>query len=1337
MSQVKSSATTTRQPYSSRKRAWLLVWSLVRLIIVLPLWILGLVALLLGVALSPWGTGFLFSQGEQRGYFTFVHQEGALLDEFTLQGFHLELGNIRVAIDDLELAWADNCVLSKRLCLDTLHIDGADIRLGASNGEEESPSNGDPFRLHLPFPIELRSVLLNNVVVQLADGTRINWTAFETSATAEQSRVEFAPSRLEQVTVYLPPSPGVQLTQEVRTPLMAEGIDGAILLTQPRDEALQASSLEEQLAVRERIELPEIVLPVDLTVSDLTATDINLTGAFEYDVERLQVGLHTQESQVEITSLEVTTDDVQANLVANVDMTSNYPLEARLEAVLFLPELFPELNGEELVLELSGSLGDLQVELTTSGIVAASLNAQVDALAPNVPFQARLQSERLQWPLVEEPQVEEGDQTPPYVIEAVDASVAGSLKAYQADIQLIAQGPELPSTQVALSGEGDFSHFRWQPLTLQVEDSRLRSEGRIDWLAPLTIDTHIRLDQFDPAHFIDQMDGRLTGDIELNVHQLGDLWSVSIANIDINGQLRDYPLTLQAALDANSNLEVDIHELLFTQGNNRLEASGQVSQQAMSLNADIALRELRTLSPELAGTLTGNIKATGSFEQPEILVDLAGRDLRFADNRVEQLELDATVQGLEDPRLNVQLGLQQILAGGQRLSTANVDMTGRLSQHRLELRLQGDPNSPLQRALLSLGGRFDQQRQQYQGRLIPLEIDSEAGNIRLEAPLELSYNLANSQARLSPFCLRREEGGLVCSQEPINASANQGRAVLTVREVPMEMLEPFLPDEWSLEGATTADATVAWRQGGARWQADVQVLSELAITAINDYGQPVQLPGINLDAQIQASQSQADTNVVLSFSEAGDLTLNLSLNDPLGQGQLNGELLANNLSLEPYRPMVINMDRLEGAIDGRVQIGGTTRQPDLQGGLALRGLRLHGPDIPLDVRDGELTISFDGEQGDINGFLAAERGRLNITGDTYWPGADDWRIGVDLNATQDPLLLVLPQFGRLEAAPDIRVRITPERLQVRGNVDLPWARLEIGSRSSSAIEPSSDEIIITERDDREAEEAALRAAERGEPSASDELAQTGMEIDVLITLTLGQDMLISAYGLESGLGGTLEIRQDSGGLQLFGDVNLVDGRFQAFGQDLLIRRGQLLFSGPPSLPTLDFEAIRNPDVTEDDVIAGLRVTGNAEEPNVMIFSEPSMGETQALSYLLRGRAPDSSGGMDSALTTALIGMSLGRTGGAVGSIGEAFGIDDLALDTTGAGDESQVALSGQLTDDIRISYGVGIFSPIAELTLRYTLWRNLYVQAVSGANQAVDLVYTFSRRGNPVIYKQQ
>ncbi len=71
---------------------------------------------------------------------------------------------------------------------------------------------------------------------------------------------------------------------------------------------------------------------------------------------------------------------------------------------------------------------------------------------------------------------------------------------------------------------------------------------------------------------------------------------------------------------------------------------------------------------------------------------------------------------------------------------------------------------------------------------------------------------------------------------------------------------------------------------------------------------------------------------------------------------------------------------------------------------------------------------------------------------------------------------------------------------------------------------------------------------------------------------------------------------------------------------------------------LNIEAIRNPDATEDDVIAGVRVTGSADQPKAEIFSDPVIWQG-ALSYLLRPGL--SSGQSDSAaLTSMLIGMGL-------------------------------------------------------------------------------------------------
>ena len=82
MSQVETATSDKRQRLSPKYRTWLLLWSFLRLIIVLPIWLFGITALLVGVALSPWGTGVLLSQGEQRDLFTYAGHEGGLLDHF-------------------------------------------------------------------------------------------------------------------------------------------------------------------------------------------------------------------------------------------------------------------------------------------------------------------------------------------------------------------------------------------------------------------------------------------------------------------------------------------------------------------------------------------------------------------------------------------------------------------------------------------------------------------------------------------------------------------------------------------------------------------------------------------------------------------------------------------------------------------------------------------------------------------------------------------------------------------------------------------------------------------------------------------------------------------------------------------------------------------------------------------------------------------------------------------------------------------------------------------------------------------------------------------------------
>ncbi|KOO11110.1 hypothetical protein AKJ18_30795, partial [Vibrio xuii] len=122
----------------------------------------------------------------------------------------------------------------------------------------------------------------------------------------------------------------------------------------------------------------------------------------------------------------------------------------------------------------------------------------------------------------------------------------------------------------------------------------------------------------------------------------------------------------------------------------------------------------------------------------------------------------------------------------------------------------------------------------------------------------------------------------------------------------------------------------------------------------------------------------------------------------------------------------------------------------------------------------------------------------------------------------------------------------------------------------------------------------------------DESKSIPFEVETDINIKIGDDFKLSAFGLDGGLIGNLNVTQKDKAPYVVGDVNIVDGSYRSFGQDLRIQEGKILMSGPVDLPYVQISAIRNPENTQDDVIAGVKVTGPATDPSVTIFSEPAM-----------------------------------------------------------------------------------------------------------------------------------
>ncbi|MEP2603116.1 MAG: translocation/assembly module TamB domain-containing protein, partial [Paraglaciecola sp.] len=153
---------------------------------------------------------------------------------------------------------------------------------------------------------------------------------------------------------------------------------------------------------------------------------------------------------------------------------------------------------------------------------------------------------------------------------------------------------------------------------------------------------------------------------------------------------------------------------------------------------------------------------------------------------------------------------------------------------------------------------------------------------------------------------------------------------------------------------------------------------------------------------------------------------------------------------------------------------------------------------------------------------------------------------------------------------------------------------------------------------------------------------------------------------------------------------------------------------------------------EDDVVAGLRVEGGVESPTVTVFSEPEMEQQQSLSYILTGRdlGDSSDDSQDTILTNALLSLGLGQSENLVSKAVNKLGFQDVSLDTSGQGDDTQLSLTGTISPGVQLRYGVGVFDSESEVAIRYELLPKLYLEAVSGLESTLDIYYQFSLGNN-------
>ncbi|MTD41233.1 translocation and assembly module TamB [Erwinia sp. CPCC 100877] len=1197
----------------------------------------------------------------------------------SVKGVHYEQPGVAVRAGEFHFALKPACLWNSSLCVNDISLRDVSVVVDTKKMPPSAPKpdqeESGPLNLSTPYPITLSRLALNNVNIKI-DDTTVSVMDFSSGMAWEQRNLTLTPTSLKGLLIALPKAADVAREQVV------EPVEKPDPNAPPLGETLRQMFAKPLLP-----DMTDVHLPVNLNIQSFKGEQLRMTGDTDLMVNHLLLKVSSSDGHMNIDALDIDSDRGKVTASGGAELRGHWPVDITLNSALNVEPL----KGEKIVLKVGGALRDtLNLGLNLSGPVTVALKADARLAEAGLPMNVEINSPQLYWPLSGAKQ---------YQADNLHLKLSGKVTDYLLSFRTAVKGEQVPPATITLDAKGNERQINLDKLRIAALQGNIDLKAVLGWEKAISWRSELSLDGINTAKQYPDWPTRLNGLVKTRGSLYGGTWQMEVPELKLNGNVKQNPVNVDGHLKGNSYMQWDIPVLHMALGHNRADVKGQVSDKAMALDASIDAPNLDNALPGLGGTVKGMIQLRGNLKAPKLLADLTANGLRWQELSINRVLLKGDVTSSDRIAGNLSLQVDSVKQPGLDISQVTMDAKGDEKQHQLRLRIQGEPVS----GQLHLSGSFDRNAERWQGQLSDTRFETPVGPWSLSRAIALDYHHQQQKINIGPHCWSNPNAEL-CLPQTIEAGAS-GHAVINLNRFDLAMLKPFMPDTTQASGVFSGNADVAWSHEGGLPQGKVTLQGRgvKVVQEVNNNPLSVAFDTLNLDAELR--NNRARMGWMIRIANNGQFDGQVQVNDPQGQRDLTGNINIRDFSLAMVNAIFSRGEKAAGNLNANLRLGGNARNPKMFGDLRLRNLDIDGNFMPFDMAPSELTLAFNGMSSTLQGVVRTGRGQINLSGDADWSQLDNWRAKVAAKGNR--VRITVPPMVRLDVSPDVVFEANPSLFTLNGNVDVPWARIIVQELPESAVGVSSDEVMLDK--DLKPKEAV----------------SAGIPINSNLNIHVGDNVRLDAFGLKAKLNGDLKVAQDKQGLGLNGQINIPEGRFHAYGQDLLVRKGELLFSGPPDQPLLNIEAIRNPDATEDDVTAGVRVTGSANEPKVEVFSDPVLSQQEALSYLLRGQGLDASGTDSQAMTSMLIGLGVAQSGQVVGKIGETFGVSNLALDTEGVGDSSQVVVSGYVLPGLQVKYGMGIFDSLATLTLRYRLMPKLYLEAVSGVDQALDLLYQF------------
>lgn len=863
------------------------------------------------------------------------------------------------------------------------------------------------------------------------------------------------------------------------------------------------------------------------------------------------------------------------------------------------------------------------------------------------------------------------------------------------DYQFEARGGlVLPQLAMKLdsSGHGSLQGLTLERLKLAALDGTLNAKAVIDWRDGLRIDGEARVLGVRPEGFDAAWPGLINAEVRAQTTVRDGVPDLRFSAVVKDSKLRGYPLALDASGRYVGKV-LSLTTLRAQSGRVLVTGSGQVLP-SLDASAEIDAADLRDAWPALSGRLKASVQARGPLRLPALRATISADQLHYQTYALEQLRVRADL----DPAaaLDAEVSLQNLDAG-TRIDQARLAVQGPVADHRITFSVESAEG----RASLLARGALDHKTPAWRGELSEGKLaPRQLAAWTLAAPTAVQIQ---REPTIAPMCWQSETSRACAALTTLGA---RRRIELSLKDFALEYLRPLLPDGAQLSATLQATASAEFgaeglrdlhaefSTGPGRWQ--LRGLSPVDLA-------PAQL-SINDDPQgtrIEAKLPIAKGEVALDARLAPGAVFTTRA--------LSGTLRAELPDLSWLPQFSLEVADADGRISGALQLAGTLATPSAQGRLTLRDGRIRLITPGIELREVGVRIDAAGaEPLRVAGEARSDGGQIRIAG-----SVNPWHtpLALDLKLDGEDFQALKISDARAWVSPNLQLRLADDLLRVSGTVTVPRAAITPKSLGDNSVPVSGDEVLV------------------GKDPGAQRPRDLHTEADILISL--GDDVRFQGFGLKSKLKGTVQAFENPGlPTRARGEIRLIDGEYKAYGQDLKIETGRLIFTGGAvTTPALEIRATRKPT---DEITVGLYVRGTLKEPDFKVFSTPPMPQEQQLGWLILGRPiRDSSSASDKAMVGNAA-TSLGLAGGEwiAGRLGSKIGIDEVSVGSRpGEPTEQAMFTVGKyLSPKLFIAYGVGLFQPGQTFRMQYELGGGFKVRTETGVQSGGDILYSVERK---------